>query len=510
MNLKIKWSGKTFDVVLEPETMDGSGLKRAIGAVTGLTDMKVMIRGKSIADSFSDWQSLKLKDNAVIMVLGKVNKDAAAARAAVAKASADAQATEWIDEADEAMGDVIGMSEQDMALPVGLDNLGNTCYMNSTLQVLRSIEPLSKALAQYQPPPGTAVARDVDASVSFALRTLISQLDAAHDSLAPSIFLSILHAAFPQFAERGDHGHLSQQDAEECWTRIIESLRNKVLLPGTTDRKAIDALMQFELAVTAKPLDGTGEAVPQPSRKELVFKVHIDVNTNFLIGAMKRALSEEREKRDEDGNDALYKYDAKFARLPAYLTVQFVRFYWKRGTQKKTKIVRPVEFPFTLDLFDMTTPELSTQLRERREALMRAENARLGIVDPAEIALSGEASSSAPKEFAPFPEGANDTGYYELTSIITHRGRDAEGGHYVAWVKEDTNKWTLYDDDKVSRVTDADIKKLSGKGGGDWHMAYMCVYKAKTYADKVKEVAEEMEEKDSAESKAKKVKVAAA
>jgi ubiquitin carboxyl-terminal hydrolase 14 len=504
--LKVKWQRQTFDVEIDTDSTSGEDLKGMIASLTGLMDMKVMIRGKAIADDFTEWDKLKLKPGALIMVLGKVDKDAAAARQAVAKASAEAKATEWMDEGDEAMGELIGMSEQDMALPVGLENLGNTCYMNATLQALRSVTPLSKALSLYQPGPSAASSRDVDANVSFALRTLLNQLDVAQDSLTPSIFLSILHAAFPQFAERGDHGHLSQQDAEECWTRIVESVRNKVMLPGTTDRKAVDALMQFELAVTAKPLDGAGEAEVQAPRKELVFKVHIDASTNFLIAAMQRALTEEREKRDADGNNALYKYDAKFARLPAYLTVQFVRFYWKRGTQKKTKIVRPVEFPFTLDLFDMTTPELSTELRQRREALMRAENARLGIADPAEIAVSGEASST-PATFTPFPEGANDTGYYELTSIITHRGRDADGGHYVAWVKEDTNKWTLFDDDKVSRVTDADIKKLSGKGGGDWHTAYMCVYKAKTYADKVQEIAEA--EQEGSESKAKKVKMSA-
>jgi hypothetical protein len=36
-----------------------------------------------------------------------------------------------------------------------------------------------------------------------------------------------------------------------------------------------------------------------------------------------------------------------------------------------------------------------------------------------------------------------------------------------------TDKWLKYDDDKVSFVNDEEIKKLSGKGGGDWHMAYL-------------------------------------
>jgi ubiquitin carboxyl-terminal hydrolase 14 len=27
-----------------------------------------------------------------------------------------------------------------------------------------------------------------------------------------------------------------------------------------------------------------------------------------------------------------------------------------------------------------------------------------------------------------------DTGNYELIAIVTHKGRSADGGHYVAWV----------------------------------------------------------------------------
>lgn len=36
-------------------------------------------------------------------------------------------------------------------LPPGLDNSENTCYMNSVLQVLRSIPELSSALFKYKP-----------------------------------------------------------------------------------------------------------------------------------------------------------------------------------------------------------------------------------------------------------------------------------------------------------------------------------------------------------------------
>ena len=67
-------------------------------------------------------------------------------------------------------------------------------------------------------------------------------------------------------------------------------------------------------------------------------------------------------------------------------------------------------------------------------------------------------------------------GMYELFGVITHKGRSAEGGHYIGWVRESGDLWHKFDDDVVTEVKTDDIKKLSG--GGDWHMAYICFYRA--------------------------------
>ncbi|KAH9604988.1 hypothetical protein KSS87_003568 [Heliosperma pusillum] len=70
------------------------------------------------------------------------------------------------------------------------------------------------------------------------------------------------------------------------------------------------------------------------------------------------------------------------------------------------------------------------------------------------------------------------TGVYDLVAVLTHKGRSADSGHYVAWVKQENGKWVEYDDDNPIPQREEDIVKLSG--GGDWHMAYICMYKART------------------------------
>ena len=86
------------------------------------------------------------------------------------------------------------------------------------------------------------------------------------------------------------------------------------------------------------------------------------------------------------------------------------------------------------------------------------------------------------EEIAALAEGAagaecgdNRTGRYELFAVITHQGRTAEGGHYVGWVKKDAKKWLVFDDETVAEIDAERVKELYG--GGDWHMAYVCLYR---------------------------------
>ena len=128
-------------------------------------------------------------------------------------------------------------------------------------------------------------------------------------------------------------------------------------------------------------------------------------------------------------------------------------------------------FAFRLDLYALCTPELKQSLDGPRAALEKLELAR-----------ASDASAGADLE-AMRPDGAqleNRCGLYDLVAIISHQGRAVDSGHYVAWVREgdDDEHWLKFDDDKVSRCSKDDVKKLSGKGGADWHMAYICIYRA--------------------------------
>ena len=67
-------------------------------------------------------------------------------------------------------------------------------------------------------------------------------------------------------------------------------------------------------------------------------------------------------------------------------------------------------------------------------------------------------------------------GRYELIAVLTHKGRSADSGHYVSWGKQDDNSWIQFDDEEMVSRKEEEIVELSG--GGDWHMAYLLLYKA--------------------------------
>ena len=70
-------------------------------------------------------------------------------------------------------------------------------------------------------------------------------------------------------------------------------------------------------------------------------------------------------------------------------------------------------------------------------------------------------------------------GIYELHSVVTHKGRAADSGHYIGWTRQEPGSkfWWKYDDDVVTEVKTEDIMLLDG--GGDRDMAYLVFYRMK-------------------------------
>ncbi|XP_015754897.1 PREDICTED: ubiquitin carboxyl-terminal hydrolase 14-like [Acropora digitifera] len=205
-------------------------------------------------------------------------------------------------------------------------------------------------------------------------------------------------------------------------------------------------------------------------------------DVKYMHTGLKSRLVENIEKKSATlGRDAVYTKTSKLSRLPAYLTVQFVRFYFKEKDAINAKILKDVKFPLSLDVFDLCTEKLQQKLMPIRAKFKEIEDKK--VEEAAKRKKEGgkepmDVDKKTRLEPFSFPDdvGSNNSGYYELTAVLTHQGRSSSSGHYLAWIrrKGGVNDWVKCDDDKMSNVTSEDILKLSG--GGDWHCAYVLLY----------------------------------
>nr|CCA15091.1 ubiquitin carboxylterminal hydrolase putative [Albugo laibachii Nc14] len=385
--------------------------------------------------------------------------------------------------------------------PAGLKNLGNTCFMNATMQCLRPVKEFRDALEQHS----TSTTQDLEQNVTMATQRLYKELEGSLESLTPSLFVNVLRQAYPQFAQmmpRG--GGYMQQDSEEFLSTLLSTLSRTLVKPvGLSSiapaKNVVQALFGLELNETLTCLES--ETEPKIEKKEEALKLvcNITIKTNLVAEGIKIGLEGVIEKHsDVLGRNAQWKKEIRVNRLPKYLCVQFMRFFWKLTpdsqdhTGVKCKMLRPISFPQILDVYEFCSDELQATLRVAREKNadkilneFREHDEKSGQEGKAgedmdmEDAEALEIAKSMSLGMKPSGIGLpiDFQGNYELFAILTHKGRSADSGHYMAWVHHEGDNWFCYDDEDVSPCKTEDIQKL--KGGGDWHTAYLAFYRAR-------------------------------
>lgn len=514
----VKHQGKRHEVELDP-TSTGETFKYQLYSLTGVEPerQKILIKGGQLKDE-TDLSTLGAKPGQTFMMMGTPS---AGGSGALERPKEKMRFMEDMTEAEAA--------KQEGATPAGLQNLGNTCYLNSTLQTLRSVPELQDELLKYSGSvlPGgsssnsgfdlsafTNQAMDPQIDLTASLRDLYKQMSETQEGFPPIIFLNALRTAFPQFAQKSKTGQegYAQQDAEEAWSQIVSQLRSKLKINEGTPKHEGSSEQAEDISFIDKYLAGrfesslecddpaAKEAGEEPVKGEDVFlklDCHINKDINHLRDGILAGLEEKIEKNSPTlGREAVYTKRLRIARLPKYLTVHFVRFFWKREAQKKAKIMRKVTFPLELDVVEYCTETLRKQLvpvrdkvrevRKDEEDVVRARK-RQKLAHKQEEDRERELKASGPADektlakdkkeekkgedtemadavfktdaeydaeraasirvakkelFALISpdlakdEGANKSGLYELRGVVTHQGASADSGHYTSYVKK--------------------------------------------------------------------------
>lgn len=311
----------------------------------------------------------------------------------------------------------------------------------------------------------------------------------------------------------------------------------------TCDEFSAPETTDADVAATAMEVEGGESTLVEPPvvtydlHRKLVCNIqggsdgNSNVNVNHIQEGILLSLEGKIEKHSEIlGRNALWTRKQRIKRLPPVFAVQFGRFYWKATPDSqdhagvKCKVMKPVTFMNELDVYEFCSDSVKKVLKVHRDNALKEEEERLAKKLKADETKDGDdekmedtsaSGTAADDEEAKALLDAirmsmveevgtvgpdlphNFQGMYELFGVVTHKGRNADGGHYMGWVKADTpsssssdsdskkkkggveenDDWYVFDDDEVSPCKTEDVLKL--KGGGDWHMSYLNFYRAK-------------------------------
>ena len=201
VSIKIKWNKQTFEKVAIDPSQGVIAFKKQVCDLTGVPSerQKLMAKGAwpGILKDEVDLNACTIKDGLQVMLMGTAD---------VMKKPQES--VTFIEDMS-----VNELAEKGAITPAGMINLGNTCYMNSTLQCLRYMPELRAALLPTQ-----------RVGLPSLLKTTCDTLDRSGVSLPPAMFVQQLRQSHPQFAERSSNGNWMQQDAEEFYNTMMTGI----------------------------------------------------------------------------------------------------------------------------------------------------------------------------------------------------------------------------------------------------------------------------------------------
>ena len=332
VRIKLKWNKEAYDNVDVDLAAGVSAFKDTVYNLTAVPKdrQKLMAKGAwtgTLKDD-ADLTATGMKDGQQIMLMGSAEVVAAPR---------------------EAIKFVEDMTLEEQALkgaiiPAGLVNLGNTCYMNATVECLRYMPELREALTVSQ-----------SINLATLLKATYSELDKSGTSIPPYSFVHNLRTNFPQFAEQTNQGRYMQQDAEEFYNTITGAIQREVDRSGANPFSSLLGV-QMEETLTCTETDQEPAVKRMESVNKLVCNIQggsgAAVNIDHMYEGLQLGLEGTMEKFSTVlGRNALWNRKQRVASLPRYLCFQFMRFFWKATPESrdhtgvKCKIMRAVTFP---------------------------------------------------------------------------------------------------------------------------------------------------------------------
>lgn len=283
------------------------------------------------------------------------------------------------------------MSENELAqaieLPAGLTNLGNTCYLNSVVQCLRSVPELRNSLKEFKQESGF----NGPQSMTIAIKSVFEQMERSAN-VTPVFLVQTLHSVFPQFAQTGEKGVYRQQDANECWVELMKMLMKLEPLPSSNSASYSSIIEQYfggTFDCEMKCIEADDEEVKKSKENFLQLSCFISSEVKYMHSGLRLRLNEQVTKKSPTlDRDAHYMKQSLISRLPAYLTINFVRFQYKGKEGINAKVLKDIKFAIEFDAFDLCSKDLQQKLLPMRNKFKELEDA--AILSKDQIKFKGD------------------------------------------------------------------------------------------------------------------------
>ncbi|CAF1059622.1 unnamed protein product [Adineta ricciae] len=296
----------------------------------------------------------------------------------------------------------------------GLDNSGNTCYMNSALQCLSNIQPLTDFFIHEETykfvnsnnPAGTG------GRVALAYSSLIQEMWSAKlDKCTPTMLKEAIDRYTTQFTAYEQH------DSQEFMGFILDALHED-LLSSQTRSSPISRLFQGQLESSVRCWKCDTVVQTVSAFNFLSMPITSSKSRTNLSECMEEFLKPETIGKHGKWycNNCRQQTDArrymKIKSLPPVLILQLRRFDTFPGRQINNKKIRTsVDYPVE----NLSPHDLAADL--------------------------------------------SSTARYDLVAVSIHRGATLQSGHYLTIAMNHTNKlWYEFDDSLVTSANPEDIR----------------------------------------------------
>mmetsp|Transcript_6988 Transcript_6988/g.7996 ORF Transcript_6988/g.7996 Transcript_6988/m.7996 type:complete len:417 (-) Transcript_6988:114-1364(-) len=319
----------------------------------------------------------------------------------------------------------------------GLDNLGNTCYMNSILQCLIHTCNLIEKLSLHKKSLGYQPGHNDDGK---CILCCLYNLAKCSQKLSGSHFEPKgIHSKIPDIAKKFLPGR--QEDAHEFLRLLLDSLdvmASKQDKESEQGKRIVNDTFGGKISTQVTCTNcGTKSGVTDP-----IQDLSLEIDSE-KISTIEDALEHFTESETLDGEN---KYSCEKCKektvaqkqirihdLPPVLVVQLKRFQLYKKVSKRIPFLESLEV-------------------DCAEAVNSNDETKLSAVSTNELKLSTERSSKRKSVEELDSTSGKVRVNCELYGIVVHSGFSRNGGHYFCYLKRG-GSWYRFDDSIVSKTT---------------------------------------------------------